>query len=54
MEWSIRHSTPAGDRGKVETPQAQRGGSDSSSRKASVRSAMERTCCYKLTIVETL
>ncbi|WP_156413415.1 MULTISPECIES: hypothetical protein [Priestia] len=40
MEWSVRHVTPRGTRGRDETPQ--RGGSDSSLRKASVRSGMER------------
>ncbi|OAT84341.1 hypothetical protein A6P54_03360 [Bacillus sp. MKU004] len=41
VEWSGRHLTPTGDRGKVETPQAERrGGSTSSPRKASACSAM--------------
>ncbi|WP_275433294.1 hypothetical protein [Priestia flexa] len=44
MEWSVGHSTPAGKRGKTEIPQRKRGSSGSSPRKASGRSAMERTC----------
>ena len=60
VEWSGRKLTPAGNRGKAETPQAKprshktalkvdiptflEGGSGSSPRKATFWSEMERTC----------
>jgi hypothetical protein len=44
VDCSGRHLTPAGDRGKVETPQTERrGGSTSSPRKASAWSGKERS-----------
>ncbi|WP_160169896.1 hypothetical protein [Priestia flexa] len=47
MEWSVGHSTPAGREGKLRSRSAARS-SGSSPRKASGRSAMERTCSDKL------
>ncbi|MEC0664420.1 hypothetical protein P8864_00380 [Priestia flexa] len=52
MEWRVGNETAAGNRGKTETPQAQRGGSASSPRKASVRSVIERACSYNLVMLK--
>ncbi|MBY6084958.1 hypothetical protein [Priestia flexa] len=54
MEWSVGHSTPAGKRGKTEIPQRSEEAQVPPPRKASDRSAMERTCSDKPKRLEQL